>query len=324
MKEFKIRVPNTQDFVLESNKIYYIQDKEDPQAPKEFREKGINKFPFPDVDENIAVPCDTTRGVWDTCFYDSSPSLSSFSEEEKQEFMKVMEEDFIPELKNFLPEEAFDNKIRKGENYWDYFTGFKLKSKISVSTNEPLNMLALFFGIISYAICPETEKKSPKFREAGTKFLIIDKKQVAEVSQSRDYTRTKAQSFFLSMAEGTSTEKSFLQDLLNYNGVRFNVEKSEPAILNSQFKKWTSIGENSFHNAKSFVESYDYFKTDDGKEEMAVYKKLLLAQKTKKLIIERDDFILEGNNLGSNLKQAAKTVNGSSPLKTKLFEVTSS
>jgi len=309
-KNIAVKIPNT-DFILESNKTYTVIGRVDESSPIEFREQGISKIPHPLNTFNATVNFDSTLNVWDTGTFESSPCYRGVSSKQVKETVKILKEELLPELFLLEPEENYDYKA-VNKAFDEY--GFSLIENLKISTSIAKNFWGLWIALISGTIAPEKAQKNPKYRELRTPYVLIDRKEVATSGQKNKATQSDAIFNFMSLLKDNKKQKrELLFDILAYTGLKVST-KTEDTILNTQFLNWIESKSNGAKNAENFVKNAKYFSTTAGEDELETYKLLVEAKKENLVIEKRGDNFIGKNNIGPNLKEAAKKVLEKAPL----------
>lgn len=317
-KTFKVKVPNT-NFYLESNKTYRIIGKVDPSAPIGFQERGITKLEHPMNGEDALVRFDSRRNLWDTGLYEGSPCYSTIQDQKQiTDTVKVLKENLIPFLKESLPEGALSQK--SDNKHWDSYM-FPLNQNLTIATNTPESFFGLWTALLTGAIAPEADKNAPRYRELTTPYVLVDRQEKASNEQKLAFTKAIATKNFVNLLlSDNKKDKAHLVDVLNYVDFRAVLD-TEDSILNSQFNHWIDNKKSGLKNAEYFNTAFDRFSTEDGKEELEVYKLLKKAVKNNKVVYDRGEYFLGEDSLGNNLKEAGKIINDNDNLKSKLLEV---
>lgn len=319
---FKIKVPGT-NFYLESNQTYRIEPRIDSSAPYATTKDGKRTqlpITIPNGMSSVAayVPYDSIRKVWNTGLYKTSPCYSKLSKEEVDETIELIEKYLLPELELSFPKDAL---VPPGSNevFDDY--RFKVFPKRTYSTNTAIEFFHLWIAFLSDVIIDskQSEDKSTEIRSKRIPFAIFSKGEKVKGEASIEFEKSKATSKFITLLESEKDhEKELLIDVLNYIGLSAN-SKTDSKLINSVFTNWINNKDNSSKNVTVFNDMIKYFSTEEGEEEMAIYKGLLEGKKQNTISRSRGDYFIGSENIGSRLKEAAKKINKDNNLK-ELFQ----
>lgn len=316
-RKIAVKIPGT-DFVLESNKTYTIIGRVDESSPPEFQEQGITKIPNPLNSFNATVDFDDTLKVWDIGTYESSPCYRGVKPEQVKDTVKQLTEELLPELFLLEPEDNFSYK--SNNSYFDEYK-FNLIENLKISTTTAKNFFGLWIALITGTVAPEENQKNPKYRQLRTPYVLIDRKEVATSSQKNKAIQSDAIFEFMTLLRSEKKQKrELLFDVLAYSGLKVNTT-TEDTILNTQFTNWIEAKAKGAKNAQKFVDNAKYFSTEEGEDELEVYKLLLDAKKKNSIVERRGDFYIGENNIGPNLKESAKKILQNRDLLNELQEV---
>lgn len=322
MKDFSVRVPGT-EFILRSNRSYRIEGKEDPESPIEFRdrEEPFTKIPSPYNTEDAKIVFNPERSIWDTGFYEDSPCYSKEQREYVEETVKTLQENLVVELEKQFPEGALDYRNPGDKKHYLDSWRFVINQKTTIITDTPQNFFGLWAAILDKAVVPKGEENKPIYRALKTPFVIIDRDEKSNKEKTKVFEKANAQRNLLNLVLSEKPKDvEFAVDILEYVGLK-GVNKKEPSILTSQFNNWIENKKDSLRNAELFNEELERLSSDEGREELSIFKKIKEGVRTNKISVVRDEMFLRDESIGSNPKTAAKLINKSDNLKTLLFEV---
>lgn len=317
MKDFKVKVPGV-DFELASNQIYHIREVSDSNAPDGYQKAGISKHPLPGISEGIIVPYSNSTRTWNTGFFSGSECIVKEGVNGPK-ILKSIEQNLLPELQVLIEgdltngkssnNQLFDEFIPfNGEGIGEDTSKYKIKGGNMFNTKNPLEFLALWWALIGKQIMPPSKKESYTYKNCC--FVLEDKKQSTSVQQDREFDKSMAISTVMSIVTKKSNKKELnhLENVLEYVGLKVNLEETDTKPLISIFSKWCEKGGYNNENAVDFNEVFEKFKSQDSREELVVYIKLLKDIKDSKVKVERTDIIIEGQNLGSDKKSATRKI----------------
>lgn len=291
-------------FDILSDTIYKVVPKLDSGAPDGFVNHDTTKLLHPEIGTSIPMAVwDIDRGVWDTGLHENSKILVKLYPD------TASRNEVLKGLKKFIidPVEAIKGKgvlthiqPKDEDSFWDKSSTF-LVNELTFSTKNPMDLLSLYSAVLHGNLAPKAMEEEPTFKNKA-QYAVQNIEQVVNLKQRKDLERNKSIGLFFTML---SQNKEELLVLLDYLGIPSSNNPDE-AALNSTFTEWLNNKESGFQNAAIFSETYEFFQTPSGKEELQIFatlKKLL-----RKEIIKRKmgSIYLDDVNLGANLKIAAK------------------
>lgn len=314
--DFKVKVPGV-DFEISSNQIYHIRERSDKDAPSGYQQKGITKHPLPNISQGIVVPYHEQTRTWNTGFYKGAPCLTM--DKKGDEILKTVQDKLLPELELLVEGDLTNGKSSNndffdefipfnGEGYGEDTKKFKIKGGNMFNTANPLEFLAIWFALIGKQIMPPGYENNPAYKNCA--FVLEDKKQSTSLVQDKEFEKSIAVSTVLSIVNNNANKKEakHLQNIFEYVGLNLIIEDTNIKPLVSIFTSWCEKGGYNNENAKDFNEIYKKFSDDESREELVVYSKLLKDIKDSKVKVERQDIMLEGQNLGQDKKSAARKI----------------
>ncbi len=315
MKKFSIKVPGV-DFTLESNQIYHIREVSDSNAPDGFQKVGISKHPLPGISEGIIVPHDGIS--WDTAFNQKSSCYRAETPLVAGKIYKTLNDNLIPEIEELVEGDIrsiksdsnalFDEFIPfNGTGYGEDKTKYKIKGGNMFNTTNPLEFLALLWMLMGKKVMPPNKENSGAY--LGCTFVIEDKKQTTSLEQDKEFDKTMAMSTVLAIVKNNNKkELKHLQNIFTYLDLIIDVENTEMKPLITIFSNWSKKGGYNNENSVEFNEVYEKFEKETDREELVAYVKLCKDIKESKIKLERRDIIVDGKNLGSDKKAAARKI----------------
>ncbi len=317
MKDFTVKVPGV-DFVLASNQIYHIREVSDADAPDGYQKVGISKHPLPGIEEGIVVPHHERTNTWNTGFWKGSACYTKEPENAEKILAKITQ-NLLPELK-YLVEGDITNGRSSNNIFFDEFVPFngagfgedtskyKIKGGNMFNTKNPLEFLAVWFALLGKQIMPPSKKNAGGYKNCA--FVLEDKKQSTSLEQDKEFDKSIAISTVMSIVQDRDDKKEIkhLQNTFEYVGLNLNIKDTETKPLISIFNRWCEKGGFNNENAVEFNEVVNKFKKEDDREELVVYIKLIKNIRESKIKVERHDIMLNGKNLGSDKKAAARKI----------------
>jgi hypothetical protein len=314
--DFKVKVPGI-EFELASNQIYHIREVADADAPDGYQKVGITKHPLPGIEEGIVVPHHELTNTWNTGFWEGSSCLTKEPNGGK-EILKSISKNLLPELKYLVDGDLtngrsnnnifFDEFIPfNGEGYGEDTSKYKIKGGNMFNTNNPLEFLALWWALIGKQIMPPNQKDSGGYNNCC--FVLEDKKQTTSLEQDKEYTKSIAVSTVMALTRNKDKKEiNHLQNVFTYVGLNLIIAETSTKPLISSFNKWCEKGGFNNENAESFNTTFEYFEEEDKREELVVFIKLKKDIKDSKVKVERLDIYIEEQNLGADVKSAARKI----------------
>jgi hypothetical protein len=324
----EIKVPGTASTIT-TNRVYYVREKMDSNAPEAFQKEGINKYPLLGIDENIVVPWDDIKKVWNTGFYEDSLCYKNIDRVQVKDTVAKFKESIITELENYHSFDITNYKQENNKNFDKFFPRdskeARLKGGNIYNTKDAHQFVALFWALINRQLAFEVDENHPDFVNAS--YILIDKQQNSTIEQDRDYEKSLSESHVIRILAnrpgGTklTPKQEHLQQLFKYLDFDIEIEDLNTKSVLSMFSKWIKNSGTNYQNAIIFNETFDYFEDKDNLEELDIYTALLKEIKTGYVKFLRQDFYLGEINLGTNKKEAAKRINGSQELKAQLLKL---
>lgn len=289
------------DFNIKIGTIFQVTPKYDGNAPDGFRKERTTKYLTTSGMNKEAVRFDTSKNVWDTGLYKSSPVFDGMDEKEVEQLVNSVQELIVNPLEDRLGEGRLS--YQESNDYWlDY--GFDLYRGKIFNTSKPEELLALYEAIIHGKLCPVGQDSSPFYKSAD--FTIEDKAEAVSVKQKEDNLDIKATGLYYSF---DTSEPKKLQLILNYVGLRgMDGKNFKKEVAASAFKVFIDHKEDGFANKEMFIEAASMANTKQGYNELYYYSLLQELFRKKKITKEFENFKLNDENLGNSLKIAAETV----------------
>jgi len=317
MKDFEIKVPGV-DFTLSSNQVYHIREISDADAPDGYQKKGISKHPLPGIEEGIVVPHHELTNTWNTGFWEGSVCLRSEPNQGK-DILTKLKTSLLPELE-YLVEGDLTNGRSGNNKFFDEFIPFngsgvgedtskyKVKGGNMFNTDNPLEFLALWFALIGRQVMPPSKKGIKVYTNCS--FVLEDKKQTTSLAQDKEFDKSIAISTVMALIKKRDNIKEIkhLQNIFEYLGLQLQISETQDRPLITIFNRWCESKGFNNENAVDFNETFDKFEEEESREELVVYVKLIKDIKSSKITVERRDIFIEGKNLGSDSKIAARRI----------------
>jgi len=309
--KFEIPIPQTQ-FVLKSDKMYQIQPKMDASAPDGFKNAGTTKVISPDIGNTVHAPFNGDMKVWDTGFSKSSPILRGMKDEEKDLFVKMVNEHIVKPVEDLKGEGVLGHQ--ENNPFLDDF-GIELKAYRVLNTAEPLQRLALYFAVLGKHLAPKEHQSNPLY--SGAQYVIVNSEEAVNVKQEREMLKNEAIGLFYVLQKN---DKEKMYNLLEYLGIS-NSKTTDKATLNSSFNRWLEDKTSGYQNSEIFTKTYSKFDSEDGEEELYLYKKLKELHDNNLVKMQRGEVFLDGKAIGAGYKLAASNLMENSVEKERIAEL---
>jgi hypothetical protein len=309
--KFEIPIPQTQ-FVLMSDKMYQIQPKIDASAPDGFKDAGTTKVISPDIGNTVHAPFNGEMRVWDTGFFKSSPILRGMKDTEKDAYLKLVNEHIIKPVEDLKGEGVLGHQ--EDNPFLDDF-GIELKAYRVINTAEPLQRLALYFAVLGKHLAPKEHQSNPLY--SGAQYVIVNSEEAVNVRQEREMQKNDAIGLFYILKKNN---KEKMYDLLEYLSIT-NSKTTDEATLNSAFNRWLEDKTSGYQNSDIFTKTYNKFDTEEGEEELYMYKNLKRLHDKNLIKMQRGEVFLEGKAIGAGYKLAASYLMTSSEDRMKVAEL---
>lgn len=303
-KNFEIKVPGT-DFIIKSNTIYTVLPKPDPNAPDGFREHGTTKVIHPAISNVVGAPYSEEMGVWDTGFYPFSPCLNGMSSKEKEDYVELVTENIVKPIEEIKGQNILHHSNNK---FYDDFV-INLYNKVSFNTEDPTQLLGLYFAVLSKQLCPKQHLGNPKFKYAA--YQVVNREKEISNKEQVSIDKTKAVGEFYKLM---NSNKEKLQILLKYLNISSTIIDDEDTFI-TVFNRFMEDKQDGYRNSKIFLDTLGKFETKEGEEELYIFKALNELYDKDILKNFKSEYFLEGHNLGNSIKHAAMLVASKPELK---------
>lgn len=307
---FEIKIPGT-DFTIMSNTIYTVIPKPDPNAPDGFKEHGTTKVLNPDVGVTMGAPYNSDMNVWDTGFYEFSPCFRGMNDKEIKAHIDNVQEHIIKPVERIKGVGVLHHLNNK---FFDDLV-IPLANKTSFNTGAPLELLGLYFSILSRELCPKENEGNPNFKQAS--YMVVSRsKEISNLAQT-DIDNGKAMGEFYSLLK---TNKPKLEKLFRYLGIASTAIEDEDTFF-TVFNRFLKDKQDGYRNSKIFLRELAKFETEEGEEELQLFYLLhdLYDKKVVKLI--KSEYYLNGISLGNSIKHAAMKAVRDPDIKKKIVEL---
>lgn len=307
---FKITVNGIE---VTNDTLYQIVPKLDLDAPDGYIQHGTSKLLNNDIKEGAPCLFNGRKNVWDTGFYVDSPCYAKKTPEERATIVEALQKYIVEPYEAVHGKGKLDHKNTPENNeFWDNYPN-RIKNGTVFNTAEVTERLNLYLVILGFHAV-KVNDKSPTASKA--KYCIVNKDEATSVKESREKEKRTAVKAFFSMLENNKPD---LLNILEYLGVINDPTMDDDDLETIVFRYFDDPKE-GFASVSRFLETKKQNAYPKTKEEHQIHADLCKLLRERKLIKEYGDFVLDGHNLGSNLKGAAATIVADVQLKTTLAE----
>lgn len=303
-------------FKIRANTLYEVTEKLDTSAPDGFKEFKTTKALHPDISNTEpGAVFDGELGVWDTGLYSNSRALVKAipSDSEREKLVKDIIKNISTPLeklrgKNFLSQFSDNNE------FWDNYR-IDIKKGTIFNTAKPEDLLKLYLAVLHMFVTPKNLESHPEWK--NTQYCIIDKEDVVDRKMEHEMDLMKASATFFNLL--SSSKKEDLMLILDYLKMGVS-EKTEDKVLTSLFNTWIKDKSDGYQNAKIFIKTYEYFKTDEGEKEMFYHSKIKSLHKKNIIKFKQKEIWFEDEFIGADLKSATRNIIANSDLESRFLK----
>jgi hypothetical protein len=283
-------------FSVLENTVYRVKPKKDFNVPEEMQRKGYNKYPG----SPHFICLNATGNVYDTGFEKTDKQYVSHRNEIKEEIVKQRRSNvLVPYLQSLgFSEERFRSSSFED---WDEVK-VRVDELRTFNTNNVKDTLELYVCLISGSIVPpEANEFDSKYD--GAYFKLLDTKTSRKREDESVELKMRVTSNFYMLYENDIERLINILVGMGYTELyRGRADKSVLIqYLDSKILKSTS-------KKNEFLELFDLSKSENGKDELKLFRILFLAYRTKHNDFGRGDGFLtyKGEVLGRNEKETAE------------------
>lgn len=320
--DFTIKVPGT-NFEIHSNSIYEIVSKLDTSAPDEFKRLKTTKVIDPDLTTSFTPPFNAQMGVWDLGFEENSPCLFGIDKDLVKKHLVVTQNYIVGPVErikgkgylNAVPKSI--KHVVKKENEGEGLDYHKITLGLEriFDTKKPLDLLDLYLAVLAGELAPKDEEFSRQWDNAD--FSVENKREKTDQIERAQYKKDRAVAKMHTFLEDN---KKYLVDVLNYVGVKVS-EKSTDQTISSFFRKWLdNTSSRSGENAEYFLGVIEKFTKQGDTGELYTWSVLNDLVKNGAITIRKNEYFLDGQSLGHNLRTVAEQTLKDKKLKEAIFE----
>lgn len=298
------------DFEVYSDSVYVVNDKRDLDAPSGYINVGVSKLPSRGVGETFQVRFESRdngrTGVWDTGFDEYSPCYKSKSQEEAKAIVKGLRANLLnPYRKVIGVEDAFE----KTNEAFFLKTRFHVYSGKTYNTNDPVDLMELYFGLLANQLTPKGQEGNSKFNDSA--YVVIDINKNLTIKVSRNIEKFKAIGAFQGMLQA---DRDRLMAILEYSGLSFSSSVDDNTLI-SMFNEYLDGGTKD-NRIELFNKLVDETDNTQGMEKIYLYRALKVEFKKPNSKITKSGgiFYYDGVELGPELKNSVENITKNSKL----------
>lgn len=320
--DFQIKVPGT-DFIIQSNSIYEIVSKLDTSAPEEFKKMKTTKVINPELTTSFSPPYNSALGVWDLGLDKNSPCLYGMDKDVVSKHLALTQKYIVGPIErikgvgylNPIPRKV--SEVIKKENEGEGLDYHKITLGLEMffDTKKPTDLLDLYLAILSGQLAPKEEEYARQWD--GADFAVENKREQTDQLEKAQFKKDRA---IAKMHKFLEEDKSYLVDILNYVGVKIS-DKSTDQTIGSFFRKWIdNTASRSGDNADYFLKVVDRFSKQDDTGELYTWNVLNDLVKKGDITMRNNQYYIDGESLGANLRTVAEQTIKDKKLKEIIFE----
>ncbi len=295
-------------FEVKENSTYVIKDKVDMDAPTGYIKAGVTKLPSRGVSETFQVNFisrDGGRtGTWDTGFYEYSPCYRDVDSSEIKTLVTGLKKNLLLPYRHAIGD---DSAFELSNNAFFDKTNFKVYSKKTYNTLDPIDRMELYFGLLTKQITPKGQEGNTRYNDSS--YVVVDVSKDIKIKDERALSKFSAIGAFTAMLK---TDKPRLVSILHYTGMNFSAS-IEDSVLIGMFNDYLS-GEND-DKTKAFNRLVEETETKEGLEKITIYKAIREAYKKGGKVTKISGlYFYEDKEIGPDLKNSAENIARNSSL----------
>lgn len=301
--EIKEVIPVTNEVLFEVNGLkirrnscYQIVGKEDLKAPQVFIKYGVSKLPNPEVQEVLGMIFDERyTKCYDTGFYSASLCYKRINKDEVGKQVRLRREHVLEPYEAIVGEGELEHT---NNSFWDDYKSRCYHEK-TFYTSDPVQMLDLYLLIQSFHITPVELIGDPRFNESL--YCVQDKNLAVDVTQRRIQERYNAIGEYQRLK---CEARKHLDYVLTWNGI-LSTENLDKGLLDMMFNAWVEDKENPTR-AEEFNTTVELLSGPEAVDILRTFYNLEKLKSFGRLNITKQGIMIEGFDLGVNLKEAAR------------------
>jgi hypothetical protein len=292
-------------FDVYSDSIYKIGDKIDGDAPTGFVKARVSKLPSAGVGETFPfryiIPEGMKTGKWDTGFYKESP-MYSFTEDPTKKVKDLVQNVLKPyrEARGFKAIDETDNEIMDAAS-------FTIKSKMTLNTNNPVDVMTLYAALVTKNVVPPNAKGDSRYAKAF--YTVEDSTKLIDEKHQGNALHYDCMKKFAKLHEVNKPALDLVFGWMELKAPEGASEETLYSILHEYTK-------DSYDKSKTFISLVEEANTNNGLAKLEIYAKLKdLFRRGVKLTKQNGSFHYDGEEVGPDLKYAAENISKNSSLK---------
>lgn len=282
-------------FTIRENTFYQVVPKPDPDAPQGFIDEGTTKVLDPRISDFVPNVFDSTMEAWDTGFYEESASIRNLKD--KEERVALLNKIIV------APFEKLKGKGKLSQysenKFWDEFR-VDLHDGRLFDTSKITDLLDLYIAVLHGHLAPEDKRSLHVYKNAA--YCIKDKDAVTNYKEQREFDISQATVKLDTVFDADKKKLVLISNYLSL-GIDMHTTKMEAVLILNEYMREQTRGS---QNTKMFLETYERANTEVGYAELDTFT--LLTDAYKKGIVTKisGDFMFNGHELGTNLKDSAR------------------
>lgn len=288
-------------FELTNSGLYQVVSKFDADAPDGFQAERTTKILDPDAGVktvNLAA-WDDERKVFDTGMTEYSAALTRLYP--NIEARRVVLREVTKHILNPMIQRKGNVFDPNNFEFWD-----EESTMLSVdhvfNTEKVEDLYKMYLLVLHGNLAPSEFESDPKFKNLA-QFSVENKESVVDLKHRKELELNEATAMFFTMMKSSRAE---LIALLDWMKISTQTEIDD-ALLNAIFTRW--LKEDINQNPRQFLELYENMITSpSGKRELEMYSNLVQLRKSGTIKQAFNTITLDGEDIGSNLKDATKKV----------------
>jgi len=295
-------------FEVKENSTYVIKDKKDMDAPTGYIKAGVTKLPSRGVSESFQVSFvsrDGGRtGTWDTGFYEYSPCYRDTDATEIKTLVTGLKKNLLLPYRHAIGD---DLAFELNNNAFFDKTNFKVYSKKTYNTLDPIDRMELYFGLLTKQVTPKGQEGNTRYNDSS--YVVIDISKDIKIKDERALAKFAAIGAFTALLK---TDKPRLVAILHYTGMNFS-SSIEDSVLIGMFNDYLT-GEND-DKTTAFNKLVEESETKVGLEKITIYQAIRDAYKKGGKVTKISGlYFYEDKEIGPDLKNSAENIAKNSSL----------
>lgn len=271
---------------------YILDHIQDPNS-----QVKTKKFPFNGSGVQDCVNFDLQKNLFDTGFYEGSYCLSQYSQAEKEELVKIYNNQIKKPFEEFRNEDL-DHSSKN--LFWEQYRYEAYVNK-AFDTTKPDELFELFQIIIQGTAIDKNER-NPFYRQ-NAQFIVTNPNSVKYKNKENSKTRFDAIQKLAILADA---DREKLDLILNYvrGEATDKVKKDDLQLI---YFEVINDPKSGLDFAERFIAACKEYDTETGKDKMEFFHAVRELEKLRKIKKDRRGFVTEdGVFLGNTPQEIAK------------------